>query len=219
MMRWCALVLAAGRSSRMGQPKAWLRLAGEPLLVRIVRTALASGAEQVVVVVGSNSDPRLVRRTDADARLRRSFPAASQQISIVVGHPDGHPIDSLRAGLRAVPTDRAVLLWPVDQPFADEALVRTMVAASGTLRHRIVVPVHGAAWGHPVLLGAEVVSELHSASADQGAHHVVLRDRSRVIEIETPFRVVAELNTPAQAAQLGIEVSAAGLDLATDGTP
>ncbi len=52
-----ALVLAAGRSSRMGRAKALLPLGdGETFLTRIVKTFIEAGVEDVVVVVGHDAD-------------------------------------------------------------------------------------------------------------------------------------------------------------------
>ena len=60
-----ALVLAAGKSTRMGQTKALLRLGADTFLSRIVRTFRAAGVEDVVVVVGHDS----ARVTETLSRL------------------------------------------------------------------------------------------------------------------------------------------------------
>lgn len=197
-MRLAALVLTAGRSRRMGRPKAWLELDGEPLLVRIVRVAALARAEPIVVVVGSETPGDLVSKQEVVARL----PAAD----VAVGVPEGQPIDSVRAGLARIPHDCAVLLWPVDHPFAGPALLDAMLSALGEHGDRVVVPDANGRWGHPVLLGPEVAAELRTPLADHGAHRVVSRDPARIRRVAAEPRVAAELNTPEQALALGLHV-------------
>jgi molybdenum cofactor cytidylyltransferase len=195
-----ALVLAAGRSRRMGNPKALLRLAGVPLVRHVVEVALAGGCEAAVVVCGAEEDATL-------ADIARLTPLlAGTGARLIVGVPDGHPIDSLRRGLTDVSAGHAILLWPVDHPFADAALVATLLARLEGRADRIVVPTCGGAWGHPVLLGPATRAELVSPLADLGANRVVQRDLARVVVVRAADpRVVATLNTPEQAAALGVE--------------
>jgi nicotine blue oxidoreductase len=200
-MTVAALVLAAGRSERMGQPKAWLRVDGEALLARIVRVARAAGVAPIVVVVGAEADPALVNRRDLETRLPGSA------LTPVVGRPEGTQIDSIRAGLAAIPKDAAVLLWPVDHPFAGRELVREMMAALDR-PDQIVLPVAGGRRGHPILLGPNATAELLSSLADDGADRVVRRSAERIIEVAAADpRGAAILNTPEDADALGLELA------------
>jgi len=208
-MPFVVLIPAAGRSRRMGAAKAWLQLAGECLLQRIVTTACSAGASAVVVVAGAEESPGqgpeaadLVTRIDVATRLQ--IPAG-KRLSVAVADPDGALIDSIRAGLGLVPEGADLLLWPVDAPFADTALVRAMADALGAHRERIVVPVVGERRGHPILLGAEAALELDGPHADAGANAVVRRLPERVTLLPAADRrVVAPLNTPEEATALGV---------------
>jgi CTP:molybdopterin cytidylyltransferase MocA len=228
-MRVAAVVLAAGHSRRMGVAKAWLEFDGESLLHRVTRVARAAGADPVVVVTGAeqhhsgaSENPTL----DAGAGRPRSGVLATEgepvgvlvsrqavaerlagEVETVVGVPNGHPIDSLRAGLARVDRGCAVLLWPVDHPFADIDLVTALIAALGEEVERVVVPETERGWGHPVLFGPALVAELTSPLADGGAHAVVHRLPHRVARVPAlDPRIAAELNTPEQAACLGIRL-------------
>jgi CTP:molybdopterin cytidylyltransferase MocA len=197
-MTVAALVLAAGRSQRMGHPKAWLRLDGETLLARIVRTARGAGISPVVVVIGHETDSMLVNRRDAQTRLPHGA------ATLVVGRPDASQIDSIRAGLTAMPNDAAVLLWPVDHPFAQTDLVSRLVAALER-PDQVVLPLADGRRGHPILLGPTVVAELGSPAADQGADRIVRRAPERIVTVAAGDpHVAASLNTPDDAAALGI---------------
>ena len=209
-MKIATIVLAAGRSRRMGRPKAWLSYQGKTFLQRIVETAQAANLKPIVVVAGSvEHAPPLVSHEEIKQRI--SLP----DLVLAVGKPDAHPIDSLRAGLACLPADHAFFLWPVDYPFADEALLEKMRGSLGNRADAVIVPVSGldsisssesARWGHPVLLGTALVTELNSPAADEGAHHVVRRDRSRitVVQADDP-RICANINTPAAARAAGID--------------
>jgi molybdenum cofactor cytidylyltransferase len=233
-MPWSALVLCAGYSSRMGSPKAWLRMGARTLLEHVVESALLAGAHEVVVVVGQREprDPRLVdaRRVwqvlegrsiggiPGEARRPTVGPESGSRIGarvrVACGVPDGGPIDSIRRGLHHCERGRAVLLWPVDAPFADVSVVAKLVDALKTCSARdtrIAVPVFGSRRGHPVLFGAKVACELAGPAADAGARGVVRRCSERVVAVPVSDpRVVDDVDTPRDARRLGL----VGLDSA-----
>lgn len=100
-----AVILAAGGSSRMGQPKQLLKFRGTSLLRRAIDTAQAAGAEQVIVVLGSFADKLLpeVEGTSATVVLNDQW---MEGVST-----------SLRGGLAAVGSDaRGVFIFPADMP-------------------------------------------------------------------------------------------------------
>jgi molybdenum cofactor cytidylyltransferase len=199
-----ALVLTAGRSRRMGCPKAFLELDHEPLVHRILRVAFAAGVDDAVVVVGAADDPALVSRRAVDGLLRERHLVDPHRVTFAPGAPDEQPIASIRAGLREVAAGAAVLLWPVDQPFATVELVHELLASLGAASH-IVRPVVLGRGAHPVLFGATAAAELAGTFADRGAHAVVHRDPSRLIAVgAVDVRLVAALNTPAEAEALGV---------------
>ncbi len=110
------LILAGGRSSRMGQDKAWLDLDGVPLVERVARRLLPLAAE---FVFSANDVARY-----AELAGRLPVPARVVQDEYVgVG-----PLAGLHAGLRAAAND-VVLAVATDMPFVNHRLVREMVAA------------------------------------------------------------------------------------------
>lgn len=191
----------------MGQAKAWLQLSGETLLQRLVRLSAEAGAMAVVVVAAGHDedDPQLLSRMDVAMRVEAP---GDTRLSVALGAPDAELIDSIRAGLELIPEGADVLLWPVDAPFADAALLSQLLAALGGDAERIAVPVVEGKRGHPVLLGSKVAAELTTEVANEGAHHVVRRDDARVVEVPaTDPRLVRDLNTPADARDLGVTLS------------
>lgn len=211
-MSFATLLLSAGRSRRMGQAKGWLTLDGESLLERITRISWEAGADSVCVVVGTHakvaSAPSLVSADDARRLLRNP---AAERLVFALGEPDASPIDSIRRGLVCLPPRSHVLLWPVDYPFAGVSVVHALVQRLAGNAAAIALPVTPSGRrGHPLLLGRHTAAELHDPLADGGAHWVVRRDPSRVLEVPcADERVAAQLDTPEQAVALGVALSPA----------
>ena len=189
-----ALVLAAGKSSRMGRTKALLPLgsSGETFLQRIVRVLRDGGADAVVVVIGG----------DAEA-VRGSLPSDDAQISAVENprYEDGQ-LSSLLVGLAAVERRydnvEAVMMTLVDLPLISEATVRAVreafLANPGA---PLVRPRRGGRYGHPVIFNRSIFGELRRADPSKGAKPVVhahaaeevnvdVDDEGAFIDIDTP---------------------------------
>ena len=189
--RLAAIVLAAGESTRMGQPKALLPWGGVPLVRHQVDLLAAQPAvDPVIVVVGGLLD-------EVQATLD-STPAR------VVTNPrfrEGRAT-SLAAGARALkgrPT--SVLVVSVDQPLAPE-LLDPLVTAWQAEPDALLRPTFAGRSGHPLIVPADVVPELAQVTeATQGLRAVVTRHRHRLrsVPVESELAVL-NLNTPADVA-------------------
>ena len=189
--RLAAIVLAAGESTRMGQPKALLSWGGVPLVRHQVDLLAAQPAVgPVIVVVGGLLD-------EVQATLD-STPAR------VVTNPrfrEGRAT-SLAAGARALkgrPT--SVLVVSVDQPLAPE-LLDPLVTAWQAEPDALLRPTFAGRSGHPLIVPADVVPELEQVTeATQGLRAVVTRHRHRLrsVRVESELAVL-NLNTPADFA-------------------
>jgi molybdenum cofactor cytidylyltransferase len=110
-----AVILAAGGSSRMGQPKQLLRFRGTSLLRRAIDTAVAVPAEQVIVVVGCAADQLLpeIEPTSATVVINDQW---MEGVST-----------SLRGGLAAVSAEaRGVFIYPADMPMVTPEALREL---------------------------------------------------------------------------------------------
>ena len=161
-----AIVLAAGKSTRMGRPKANLPLeGGETFLSRIVRTFYAAAVDDVVVVVGHEAEAIVTAfsRTGAAARF--------------VTNPeyDNGQLSSLLRGLNAVdrPGVIAALVTLVDVPLVHADTVRAVIDRYLQTHAPIVRPVRGHEHGHPVLIDRLLFDEIRSADPALGAKLVV----------------------------------------------
>jgi nicotine blue oxidoreductase len=184
------IVLAAGRSRRMGRPKAFLRLGGRTFLERAVAALRDGGCGPVVVVAGPPEDP--VAREVADAA--RKLGAA------VVTNPDAgsEQVDSLRAALRVLDDDvAAALSIPVDVPGIDAATVRAVIDAfaDGDPHPPVVQPFDGMRHGHPVLFARAVWPELLADPLPDGARTVIHAHAAERAEVRVA-RLAADVDTP-----------------------
>jgi len=189
-----ALVLAAGKSSRMGRTKALLPVgsSGETFLHRIIRVLREGGADAVVVVIGGDA-----------AAVRASLPRDDVQISAVENprYEEGQ-LSSLLVGLAAVEQRydnvEAVMMTLVDLPLISAATVRAVrdafLANPGA---PVVRPRRGGRYGHPVIFNRRIFGELRRADPSKGAKPVVhahaaeevnvdVDDEGAFIDIDTP---------------------------------
>src|SRR4029079_18544068 len=140
-----AIVLAAGRSSRMGRAKATLAVGGgDTFLTRIVRTFLDAGVDDVIVVVGHDAEP--IAASFAESGLPARF--------VVNPQYDRGQLSSLLAGLDVVerPGVSAVLVTLVDVPLVSAATVRAVIDTHRRTSAPIVRPTSGDRHGHPLLI-------------------------------------------------------------------
>ena len=182
------IVLAAGRSRRMGEPKAFLRLEGRSFLERAVAALREGGCGEGVVVVG----PPL------DEVARRTADAAEALGARVAVNPDpgAEQVDSLRAGLRALGAEvTAAAMLPVDVPEVSPALVRALIAALRAADAPVAVPAREGKHGHPVLFARRVWPELLADPLPEGARTVVHAHREALAEVPVPT-LAADVDTP-----------------------
>ena len=156
------VILAAGASSRLGRPKQLLELDGEPILRIVVRSALASRLEEVILVLGAHAEEIAGAMGDLGQR--------------VVENPDFREgqSTSLRIGLSAVASRAdAVLFLLGDQPEVDPAVIDRVIEAFERTSRPIVQPVYGTTPGNPVLFARAVFPELLCVAGDQGARSLI----------------------------------------------
>jgi molybdenum cofactor cytidylyltransferase len=174
-MRVVAVVLAAGGSRRLGEPKQLLRLAGQPLVRRAALAALGSRAEHVVVVTG--------------ARAERVEEALAGLAVECVRCPDWERglAASLRVGVSAAlarDPSASVLLLLADQPAVTPGLLDAL-AQGHAAGAEIAACEYGGELGVPALFAARFARELLALEGDRGARALLRREGARVARV--PF--------------------------------
>ena len=182
----CAVVLAAGRSERMGTQKLLLPLGGKAVIARVVDELSASQVEKTFVVVGCDGE-----------RIRQTLTGKTVQF---VENPDvaSDMLGSVRCGLRVLPAGcQATLVALGDQPGITGGLINNLIHYFHHRDSRIVVPACNGHRGHPVLIGTEYFEEVLTSHTNAGlrgfldAHpreviNVPLSDATATEDMDTP---------------------------------
>ena len=186
-----AVILAAGRSLRMGRPKPLLITRDGQSFVRQLSQTLWAGGVAEVLVVG---------RPD-DAALRAEVETVGVPARFVE-NPDADTagqISSIVAGLRVAdrPGVRAVLVTPVDLPLVTTETVRTLLSSFNSTGAQIVRPVHGGGHGHPVIFARALFAELRAADVSRGAIAVLRAHEGAILNVEVADPgVLTDVDTP-----------------------
>ncbi len=178
-MKVAALVLAAGGSSRLGQPKQLLSFQGQTLIRHIVKTAADAGCAPVVVVVGRD-------------QKRIAAELADLSVTILPNDKWEHGIGtSIRAGVAALPEVDAVFILACDQPHVNETILRRLLAE----QHRTQRPMVGSSYaqtvGIPALFSSVCFAKLLSLGDADGAKSLLL---SRPNETSTVAFAAGEID-------------------------
>jgi molybdenum cofactor cytidylyltransferase len=192
-VRIAAVVLAAGASARLGEPKQALRFRGRPLLERAARAALDAGCRPVVVVTGAHA----VRARDALQGLD-VLEVENAQWSAGMG-------SSVRAGVAAVlgaaPEAAAVVLTVCDQPFMTASVLADLIAAHRETGAPVVASSYGGTVGVPALFARTLFDELAGLDAGAGAKAVISSHSAEARFVPFPMGE-ADVDTPADLARL-----------------
>ena len=188
-----ALVLAAGRSTRMGETnKLLMDLHGQPMIARTVAAIAGSAVDSVVVVTGH--DAEAIKAALYNARVTFAHNAR---------YAEGMAT-SLKAGLGALPADAdAVLICLGDMPAVSPGAIGKLIAAFNPTEGRsIIVPTFGSKRGNPVLFARAFIDEMRLSEGDVGARALLSQHSDAVYEVETDAGVLADADTPAAFAAL-----------------
>jgi molybdenum cofactor cytidylyltransferase len=169
-----AIVLAAGRATRMGGPNKLLAEINRKTLVRsVVEQALASKASSVIVVTG-HQDQEVRRALDGLAVTFTHNPRFASGLA-----------SSVKTGIAAVPADAdAAVVCLGDMPLIDAALIDRLIDAFAPERTSLIaMPVSEGRRGNPVLWSRRFFAELMALEGDIGARHLIERHGEAVAEV------------------------------------
>jgi len=173
--RIAAIVLAAGRSTRMGGPNKLLaEVEGMPMVAHVARRLLASRARPIIAVLGNQAD-------EVEAALGK-LPVEK------VRNPEfaGGLSTSLKRGIAASPQNLdGALICLGDMPLVSGRHLDRLIAAFNPLEGRaIIVPTRRGKRGNPVLWSKRFFPEMAELAGDVGAKHLIGEHAELVAEIE-----------------------------------
>jgi molybdenum cofactor cytidylyltransferase len=190
--RVAVIVLAAGRSTRMGGPNKMLADAnGQPLVVHAVKAALASQAVELVVVLGHMAD-------QVKAAIMAAVPTSRLRFVTNPDFAEGLST-SVRTGIGALGKEvDAAVVQLGDMPGVNAALLDRLMAAFSPVEGRsICVPTVGGKRGNPVLWDRRFFPEIAKVAGDTGAKHLIGEHADLVCEVEMAGEAaVTDIDTP-----------------------
>jgi molybdenum cofactor cytidylyltransferase len=183
-----AVILAAGASRRMGQPKALVPYQGLTFVGHLVAATRHPRVGLTRIVLGAGAE--------AIQRKLRLEP------DCFVVNPDweeGGQLSSIHTGIRSLPPGKTegMILCPVDHPLVSIHLIAQLIERFDSTKKAIVLPCHNARRGHPVIFRSTLYDDLLNAPPEVGARQVVWDHTDDLSEVATEEEgVILNLNDP-----------------------
>jgi molybdenum cofactor cytidylyltransferase len=189
-----AIVLAAGGSTRLGQPKQLLMHAGETLVARAIRFSAEAGADQTIIVLG------------AHAELICSTVDLKPAVQVVNSRWHEGIATSIHAGLQRLdavaPETEGVLIMSCDQPQVTVDHLRTLIESFvAQAEPSIVASAYAGVLGIPALFPRMAFQHLRGLSGDKGARALLAEPPCPVIAVECPGGEI-DIDTPVDLTML-----------------
>jgi molybdenum cofactor cytidylyltransferase len=182
-----ALLLAAGRSRRMGRPKLVLPLGGQPAIARIVDELARSCVDEVCLVTGPDRD--LLERAMEGRRVHW----------VTNPDPESEMLESVRCGVRALPDHATCALVMLgDQPGVTSELINALITAHLQTRRSLVLPVHAGRRGHPLLIATCHREEILTRHDNVGLRGLLQQHAGEILEVpvDSPW-LLEDMDEPA----------------------
>lgn len=188
------IVLAAGASLRLGQPKQLLMLAGETLLARSIRLAGEAGASPLLTVLGANFEVIC-----ASVALDQAIPVINDQWQQGIA-------TTIHAGLNALdgvaPNATGALILSCDQPRLTAAHLRNLIEAfAAQPEPSIAASAYAGVLGIPAVFPRSAFPNLRALQGDKGARALLLEPPCPLIAVPFPGGEI-DIDMPADLSQL-----------------
>jgi len=175
-MHLIGVLLAAGRSRRMGRPKQllpWPPVDGDRPLVAAAFDAIAPACCAIIVVVGHEADSVLA------ALGERPF----QSVRV---DPDAEMLSSVKAGLsaaRSIHPTADILLHPADHPQVRRETIESLIRAAGQQSDLAVMPEYDGRGGHPTIIPAKMIPSILDFTDVGGLRQFWLHHADRCVRV------------------------------------
>lgn len=169
-MRFSILILAAGSSSRLGQPKQLVEFQGETLIRRITRTAL-SICNDVLVVLGANAE-----------LIEQDLHPFSEQINTIFNPNWQEGMGtSIKIGTeKLAPNTDAIIILLCDQPYVNSEKLQKMLQIFANFHQPIIACEYKNQLGVPMLFDKTIFPELLNLQGDKGARAFLHKYTGRI---------------------------------------
>ncbi len=181
-----AIVLAAGKSTRMQKQKLLLPFQGETIIRKVINTAMQAVNSNIVVVLGSHSDE--VRQQTNNPNLK----------FILNPNYETGMLSSVICGFSALPERAgAAMLFLGDQPHIPGSVPVQLIVAWNNSKKGIIIPTFSGKRGHPVLIETKYKQEIEQLNPEKGLKELMEKFSNDVLEVECQApEVIRDIDTP-----------------------
>ena len=179
-----AILLAAGRSRRMGAFKPLLPFGDSTVIERCLSNLRAAGVQDIIVVVGHRSED-----------IRKKLKALEVTFALNPD-PDSEMSASITRGVEAVSNSaRALIIALVDHPAVPAETIKTLID-EWRRGARLVQPEHEGRGGHPVIIDLDYRNELMALDPEHGLRALFSshRDKVKRVPVASPY-VARDMDT------------------------
>jgi molybdenum cofactor cytidylyltransferase len=182
-----AIILAAGQSKRMGQPKMLLPWGKSTVIEHIISTFLNAGIEDVIVVTGGSRE--LVESVIGPYPIRKIHNK---------DYATGEMLSSIQCALEAMPDQaQAALIGLGDQPQVQERTVQLICEEYQGSKSRLIVPSFQTRRGHPWLVARPLWNEILALIPPESPRDFLTRHANEIHYVNMNTQsVLADLDTP-----------------------
>jgi molybdenum cofactor cytidylyltransferase len=175
----CAvIILAAGQSSRLGEPKQLLKYKNKTLLQHAIDTAKQTLIETIIVVLGSNADTILKEiETSAIHVVKNDNWQSGMASAIRCGIQASQTLDA---------TIDAAILMVCDQPFVTSDLLNNLIEKQKETGKPIIASQYGDASGVPAFFHQRLFAELMDLKGDTGAKKIMMQHSDLLVTVSFP---------------------------------
>ena len=173
-----ALILGAGLSKRMRQPKLFINIKGYPMFYHSILAVKKTSINDIILVVG-----KYYQETIAYLNLLEQ----DQFTNVVINHQyEKGMSSSIICGISNIPSSAdAELILLADMPFISHEIIRLVISCfEHSNANNIIIPIYKGKRGHPVLIPKYYFKELMNLQDDVGARHLISKYQHNVKTIE-----------------------------------
>jgi len=167
------IILAAGESRRMNEPKLLMQFHGKTMIEKVIDIVSRAGINNILLVLGSGKNEIL----DVIGKLKVSH---CYNENFKQGM-----LSSIKCGIRSLPEELdAMLIFPGDQPLIPVDAVREVIQAYKQSGKGILIPVYRQKRGHPILIDRKYSPEIEKLDDREGLRSLALKYPDEVYEVE-----------------------------------
>ena len=186
------MILSAGESSRMGEPKALLKIGNTLFINHLIEILSNSGITNIVTILGHNPEiiAKHIDKNKCSIRINSHY-KKGQLSSIITG------VDYFEKK-----NVEGVIICLVDHPLINADIITALVDNFTASGKKIIVPVFKKKRGHPVIFSRVLFQQIRNASPEIGLRQVLWQNEEEICEVEMENEnILVGINTPEEYRQ------------------